>query len=125
MPSHYYPVNVELDGLKTKIHFLKLGLVQNESYAEEVLDYIKFNHSEVHSERVDKCETTTSIEVTNPPVCGMVGAWPLRRETCSFPFSGTFLTCYSGNESKAYRFLGKHLITSLIRNSDIKKRFNP
>ena len=122
MPTHYYPVDVELDGFRSRVHFLKLGLVEGEKYPKEVHSYVRANHSEHHSKRINKCKTTTPIAISSPPACGTVGAWPLRRKTCSFPFSGTFLTCYSSEESIAYRHLGKHMINVLLDSSNIHKR---
>ena len=121
MSTHYYPVDVELEGFRSRVHFLKLGLVKGEKYPEGVENYVRANHSETHPKRVNKCKTTTSIALPSPPACGAVGAWPLRRKTCSFPFSGTFLTCYSSEESLAYRHLGKHMINVLLDNFTIDK----
>ena len=118
MDSHYYPANVNLNGHRTKIHFLKLGLVKGERYVDEISSFINENHSIP----LRKAKSDKNVEVLQEPLlepmCGKGGLFNLF-ETCSFPFSGTFITNYSPDESKAYRFLGKHLINVLVKNTNL------
>ena len=118
MNSHYHPAEINLNGHKTKVHFLKLGLVKGEKYADEISNFINENHS-IPLRRV-KSNKNIGVIPKPPfePMCGKAGLLNLL-ETCSFPFSGTFITNYSPTESKAYRFLGKHLIKTLAKNTDL------
>jgi len=134
MSSHYYPVEVNLDKHRTKVHFLKLGLVEGESYADEVSSFIKENHSlKLKPEKIEfQCykshfkSKTIDVSLEEEPIgptCGLGGVYD-SFHTCSFPFSGTLITNYSPEESKAYRFLGKHLINVLLDNTSLSNGLN-
>ena len=118
MDTHYYPAKVNLNGHKTKIHFLKLGLVKGEKYANEISNFINENHSIP----LKKVNSNKNVGISQKPLlepsCGKGGLLNFF-ETCSFPFSGTLITNYTPAESKAYRFLGKHLIKTLAKNTNL------
>jgi len=108
MDRHYHRFDVELGGMTSTIHYLKLGIDKREmvKYPEPVRIYAAKNwKGEYDGDGI--CQSPRTI-LEDAPTCGVLKKGVIRK-ACSFPQENTFRLCYEDDEFRAYRELGRHL----------------